>query len=69
MPFFVGEMNGPSQCAPSDSEPSNGFRAFPDGPKYCNALWYTSGFWLGSVGKYEVTPVRTRCLLSLLRPL
>jgi hypothetical protein len=33
IPFLVGERNGPSQCAPKDSEPSDARRLDPDGPR------------------------------------
>ena len=33
MPFLVGEMKGPSQCAPRDSEPSSASRQVPEGPR------------------------------------
>lgn len=33
MPFLVGFRKGPSQWAPSDSEPYAASRALPDGPR------------------------------------
>ena len=38
MPFLVGFMKGPSQCAPSDSEPSEARRRAPEGPRWGNAF-------------------------------
>src|SRR5271170_3435480 len=37
MPFLVGLRNGPSQCAPRDSDPSSASRSLPDGPRYGRA--------------------------------
>lgn len=52
IPFLVGEMKGPSQWAPRDSEPWVGSRDAPEGPRNGRAFgMIVSGVDGGVVGR------------------